>query len=90
MSGLSRPYGGALFSATTYDANDCIFLVACRIMSSENYEDWSWFLEKLKMIFGEKEVVIISYRHPALLQSVLEIFGADRELPQPVEFANLD
>ena len=65
-SHMSGPYGGALFSTTTYDVNDCMFLLACGIMSSENYEDWSWFLEKLKTIFGEKEVVIISYRYPAL------------------------
>ena len=46
-------------------------------MSSENYEDWSWFFAKLKKIFGDKDVVIISDRHPALLWSVPEIFGAE-------------
>ena len=35
------------------------------------------FLEKLKMIVGEKEVVIILDIHHALLQSVPEIFGAE-------------
>ena len=75
-SHMSGQYGGALFSATTYDVNDCMFPLACGIMSSKNYENWSWFLEKLKMIVGEKEV-IISYRHPALLLSVLEIFGVE-------------
>ena len=54
-----------------------MFPLACGIMSSKNYEDWSWFLEKLKTIVGEKEVVIISYRHYALLRSVPEIFGAE-------------
>ena len=66
----------ALFSTTIYDANDCMFPLASEIMSSKNYEDWSWFLEKLKTIVGEKEVVIISYGHPTLLRSVLEIFEA--------------
>ena len=46
-------------------------------MSSKNYYDWSWFLQKLKMVVGDKEVVIISYRHPTLLRSVPEIFGYD-------------
>ena len=45
---MSGPYGGALFSATTYDASDCMFLLECGILSLENYEDWSWILEKLK------------------------------------------
>ena len=76
-SHMSRPYGGVLLLATTYDPNDCMSLLACGIMSLKNYEDWSWFLEKLKTIFEEKEVVIISNRHPALLWSVLEIFGAE-------------
>ena len=40
-SHMSGPYGGALFFATTYDANDCMFLLECGIMSSENYKDWS-------------------------------------------------
>ena len=71
------PYGGGLFSASTYYANDCMFPLECGIMSSENYEDWSWFLEKLKTIIGDKEVVIISYKHHALLRSVPKIFGAE-------------
>ena len=45
-----------------------------------NYEDWSWFLEKSKTIAGEKEVVIISDSHPALLRSAPEIFGAENHV----------
>ena len=74
-SHMSRPYGGVLFLATTYDPNDCMSLLAYGIMSLKNYEDWSWFLEKLKTIFEDEEVVIISYKHPSLLWSVPEIFG---------------
>ncbi|RVW19757.1 hypothetical protein CK203_113351 [Vitis vinifera] len=68
----SGPYGGVLFSAIAYDANDSMFPLAFRVMSSENYEDWLWFLEKLKMVMGNKKVIIISDRHPALIRSVLE------------------
>ena len=74
---MSGPYGGALFSATAYDANDYMFPLAFGIMSSKNYEDWSWFLVNLKTIVGENEIVIILDRHPALLRSVPKIFGAD-------------
>ena len=38
---MSGSYGGALFSATAYDASDYMFPLALGIMSSENYEDWS-------------------------------------------------
>ncbi|RVW78636.1 hypothetical protein CK203_046747 [Vitis vinifera] len=74
---MSGPYGGALFSATAYDANDSMFPLAFGVMSSENYEDWLWFLEKLKIVVGNKEVIIISDRHPTLLRSVPEVFGIE-------------
>ena len=74
---MSGPYGGALFSATAYDANDSMFPLAFRVMSLENYEDWLWFLEKLKIVMGNKKVIIISDRHPALIRSVLEVFGLE-------------
>ena len=60
---LSRPYKGALLSAIAYDADDGMFPLALGVVSSENYEDWYWSLEKLKGVLDGKEVVIISYRH---------------------------
>ncbi|KAL6328730.1 hypothetical protein AAG906_003416 [Vitis piasezkii] len=45
---MSGPYRGVLFSATAYDANDAMFPLAFGVMSSENYDDWSWFLQNLK------------------------------------------
>ncbi|RVW89140.1 hypothetical protein CK203_040273 [Vitis vinifera] len=66
-----------LLKATAYDANDSMFPLAFGVMSSENYEDWLWFLEKLKIVVGNKEVIIISDRHPALLRSVPEMFGIE-------------
>ncbi|RVW61841.1 hypothetical protein CK203_064365 [Vitis vinifera] len=72
---MSGPYGGALFLAATYNANDSMFPLAFGVMSSKNYEDWSWFLQNLKKVVAEKEVVIISDRHPALLRSVLEKYN---------------
>ena len=52
-----------------------MFLLAFGVMSLENYEDWSWFLQNLKKIIRDKEVVIILDRHLGLLHSVPEIFG---------------
>ena len=74
---MSGPYGGALFSATAYDANDSMFPLVFGVMSSENYEDWLWFLEKPKIVVRNKEVIIISDRHPALLRNVPKVFGIE-------------
>ncbi|RVW72241.1 hypothetical protein CK203_054937 [Vitis vinifera] len=68
---------GSLFSATTYDADDGMFPIAFGVVSSENYEDWLWFLQKLKGILQDKEVVIISDRHQAILRSVSQLFGVE-------------
>ena len=40
-SHMSGSYGGALFSATSYDTNDNMFQITYGVMSSENYEDWN-------------------------------------------------
>ena len=77
LSHMSGPYGGTLFSATAHDANAFMFPLVFGIMSLENYEDWSWFLQNLKKVIVENEVVIISYRHPALLHRVIEVFGLE-------------
>ena len=45
-----------LFCATSYDANDSIFLLACGVMSSENYDNWSWFLQTLKILLGRRRL----------------------------------
>ena len=74
MSGL---YGGALFLATAYNANDTMFSLGFGVMSSKNYEDCLWFLEKLKIVVGNKEIIIVLDRHLALLRSVLEMFGLE-------------
>ena len=40
LAHMSGPYGGALFLATAYDANDSMFPLAFGVLSSKNYEDW--------------------------------------------------
>ena len=58
------------FLATSYDANDNMFLIAYGVMSSEYYEDWNWFLQNLKNLIGDKDVVILLNRHSGLQHSV--------------------
>ena len=62
-SHMSRLYKGVLFSASLYDADNGMFPLVYGLFSFENYEDWLWFLEKLKMVIGERNVIIISNRH---------------------------
>ncbi|KAL6336197.1 hypothetical protein AAG906_011079 [Vitis piasezkii] len=76
-SHMSGPYKGALFSASSYDADDGMFPLAYDLFSSENYKDWLWFLEKLKMVIGEKDVIIIFDRHQGIICCVLEVFGSE-------------
>ena len=71
-SHMSGPYKGALFSASSYDANDGMFPLAYGLFSSENYKDWLWFSEKLKMAIGEKDVIIIFDRHQGIICCVLQ------------------
>ncbi|WJZ82782.1 hypothetical protein VitviT2T_002510 [Vitis vinifera] len=74
---LSGPYKGALLFAIAYDADDGMFPLALGVVGSENYEDWYWFLEKLKGILDGREVIIISDRHQGILRSVSELFGVE-------------
>ncbi|XP_034678805.1 uncharacterized protein LOC117909016 [Vitis riparia] len=74
---LSGPYKGALLFVIAYDADDGMFLLALGVVGSENYEDWYWFLEKLKGILNGQEVIIISDRHQGILRSVSELFGVE-------------
>ena len=76
-SHMSGSYGGAIFLATSYDANDNMFPIAYGVMSSDNYEDWNWFLQNLKNLIGHKDVVILSDGHSGLLRSVTELFGEE-------------
>ena len=54
-----------------------MFSIVYGVMSSENYEDWNWFLQNLKNLIGEKDVIILLDRHPGLLRSGHEIFGEE-------------
>ena len=73
-SHMSEPYKGALFLASSYDANNVMFPLAYCLFSSKNYKDWLWFLEKLKMVIGKREVIIISNRDQGIISSVSEVF----------------
>ena len=74
MSGL---YKGVIFSTSTYDADNGFFPLVYGLFLSENYENWLWFLQKLKIVIGETEVVIISDKHQGIIRSVSKVFGSE-------------
>ncbi|KAK9282519.1 hypothetical protein L1049_005439 [Liquidambar formosana] len=76
---LSRPYRGALYMAARFNADDEMYLHSFGILSSENYEDWLWFLQHLKGSIGSLKVTFIADRHTALLESVGEVFGIQNQ-----------
>lgn len=50
---------------------------AYAIVSTEGYDDWHWFLAKLKEATRSADVTIISDRHKNILSSVAEVFGKE-------------
>ncbi|XP_058185766.1 uncharacterized protein LOC131302991 [Rhododendron vialii] len=74
---LTGPYRSSCLSAVAYDANDQLYPLAYAIVSSENYEDWLWFLHNLKEIVAEKQVVLVTDHNPGLLRAVRELFGEE-------------
>ena len=73
-SHMSGSYKGALFSISFYDVDYAMFPLAYGIFSFENY---LWFLEKLEMVIGEREVIIISNRHRGIICCVSKVFGSE-------------
>ena len=53
-----------LFTAVCYDANQQIFPLAFGVWDSENDASWTWFLRRVKQVFGvNPALVIVSDRH---------------------------
>ncbi|KAF7145790.1 hypothetical protein RHSIM_Rhsim04G0123600 [Rhododendron simsii] len=74
---LTGLYRGSCLFAVAYDANDQLYHLAYAIVSSENYEDWLWFMHNLKEIVAGKKVVVVTDRNPELLRADKELFGEE-------------
>ncbi|XP_062103044.1 uncharacterized protein LOC133814042 [Humulus lupulus] len=57
---LKNAHGGSLFSASTLDSNNNIFVLAFGIANSENDNSWLWFFSKLRDTYGEHKGMIAS------------------------------
>ena len=58
---------------------DSMFPLVFGVMSLENYEDLSCFLQNLKKVIGDKKVVIF-YKHPAFLHSVSNVVNLENHV----------
>ncbi|KAM6554058.1 hypothetical protein CsatB_014820 [Cannabis sativa] len=72
---LKTSFGGTLFTASTMDANNNIFILAFGIGDSENDCSWEWFFTKLRETFGDREgLTIISDRHKSIEKAVSSVY----------------
>ncbi|KAL5554014.1 hypothetical protein UlMin_041415 [Ulmus minor] len=72
---IKGKYRGVLFMAVCHDANQQIFPLAFGIGDSENDAAWTWFLRRIKDVFGERPGhVIVSDRHRSINNAVKEVF----------------
>ncbi|KAL5549338.1 hypothetical protein UlMin_004569 [Ulmus minor] len=72
---LKGKYRGVLFTAVCHDANQQIFPLAFGVGDSKNDASWSWFLHRVKSVFGSNPaLVIVSDRHHSINNVVQEVF----------------
>ncbi|XP_022875811.1 uncharacterized protein LOC111394290 [Olea europaea var. sylvestris] len=64
-----------LIVATCQDVNIQIYPLAWGIVDYENNASWTWFFMKLKEVMGDtKDLVVISDRHPSIINGVRAIY----------------
>ena len=72
---LKGPYNGVLLVATSQDGNTKCYLIAQRIVDSENEDYWTWFLIRLKEVISDTdELVFISDRAHSIKTNVSTIY----------------
>jgi len=74
---LSGPYEGTLLGAVGLDADNHLFDVAYAIVSTENKDDWEWFMTNVRECLGGLQPVVMSDRNNALLYAVPKVFGVE-------------
>ncbi|XP_062086110.1 uncharacterized protein LOC133792211 [Humulus lupulus] len=72
---LKNAHGGTLFSSSTLDSNNNIFVLAFGIVDSENDNSWLWFFSKPRDTYGEPEgLAIVSDRHKTIENAVHTVY----------------
>ena len=78
---LTSQFKGTLLIAVANDGGDKLVPLAFALVLAENSDNWEWFLSlvRTKVIGPEREVCIISDRHPGILNAVeIDIPGHPR------------
>ncbi|KAM6598443.1 hypothetical protein CsatA_018052 [Cannabis sativa] len=72
---LKTSFGRTLFTASTMDANNSIFVLAFGIGDSDNDCSWEWFFTKLRKTFRDREgLTIILDRHKSIEKAVSNVY----------------
>ncbi|KAF7150045.1 hypothetical protein RHSIM_Rhsim02G0094200 [Rhododendron simsii] len=74
---LTGYHWGHILSASAHDTDDGLYPLAYAIVSSENEEDWLWFLVNLKEVLGGCQVVLVTDRNTSLLNGIIKVFCGD-------------
>ena len=78
---LTGQFKGTLLVAKAHDANDRLVPLAFALVTTENNDNWEWFMNlvRTKCIEAQREVCVISDRHQGILNAVeIEIPGHAR------------
>ncbi|GJU99751.1 pentatricopeptide repeat-containing protein [Tanacetum coccineum] len=73
---LKKPNSGEILTAVGRDGNNHIFLVAWAVVTVENKDNWSWFLDLLAdnlEVPNGNGLTLISDKHKGLIEAVKEI-----------------
>src|SRR5579859_7110824 len=81
-SHLKSRYQGVLLAATAVDANGSLFPVSYAVVSAENDDNWSWFIDNLHNVIqmhaptclAPRMLAFISDRRKGLLEAVEKVF----------------
>ncbi|XP_022880915.1 uncharacterized protein LOC111398216 [Olea europaea var. sylvestris] len=66
---LTSRMKGTLLVATSQDANFQIFPLAWGVVDLENDESWTWFFQKLRLITGDTDDLVIIYDHAKCIKN---------------------
>ncbi|XP_026438694.1 uncharacterized protein LOC113337208 [Papaver somniferum] len=65
---------GTLMVATYVNGDNGFNPFAFGLVSSENKDNWFWFLENIKQVVDGRQIVFLSGRHEGLLQGIPRVF----------------
>ncbi|MCL7025677.1 hypothetical protein MKW94_016313, partial [Papaver nudicaule] len=71
---LTGRFKGCLMAATAKNGNKGFYPVAYGIVSHEDGANWVWFLQNLKKVIKDREVVFLSDMGTGLLAAVPKVF----------------